>query len=331
MSLEDLYRLIRNGHVQAQGVVDTVPDPLLVLDRNLCVESANRAFFTTFSASRDETIGRHIYELGDGQWDIPELRRLLDEVIPKSTAVLDYEVTHDFPGLGRRTMLLTARRLFHPDSVSHSLLLSIVDATQRRKWEAEQDMLVGELRHRMKNLIAMVRAIARQTSVKGRSGEEYRAAFLGRFDALARAHDLAFSANGGIGLEDLLSEILKPYFTNPATAVLEPGPPVALPSGQVLPLSLMLHELATNSLKYGTLSVPDGQLRVHWNVEADNMRRLRLAWKERGGPPVVPPTSAGFGTRLIEFSARDLGGYAELNYAPTGLEVEIVAPLGSIS
>ena len=120
MDLEDLYRLIRNGHVRAQSIVDTVPDPLLVLDGNLCIENASRAFYETFKVDRDETIGRHLYELGDGQWDIPELRRLLEDVIPKSTAVVDYEVEHDFPGLGRRKMLLTARRLFHPDNNSRT-------------------------------------------------------------------------------------------------------------------------------------------------------------------------------------------------------------------
>ena len=88
MNLEDLYRLLRSEHVQAQGIVDTVPDPLLVLDQDLCVVTASRAFFETFPVGRDETLGRHLYELGDGQWDIPELRHLLEEVIPKSTAVI---------------------------------------------------------------------------------------------------------------------------------------------------------------------------------------------------------------------------------------------------
>nr|WP_234841269.1 PAS domain-containing protein [Sinorhizobium meliloti] len=102
--------------------------------------------FATLKVGRDETIGQHLYELGNG-WDIPELRRLLEEVIPKSTAVVDYEVEHDFPSIGRRTMLVSAHRLFHPDNNSRTLLLSIVDATERRQLEAEKDVLLGELRH----------------------------------------------------------------------------------------------------------------------------------------------------------------------------------------
>jgi two-component sensor histidine kinase len=325
--LEDLYRVMRNGHVQAQSIVDTTPDPLLVLDRNLCVETASRAFYETFKVDRDETIGRHLYELGDGQWDIPELRRLLEDIIPKSTAVVDYEVEHEFP-LGRRKMLLTARRLFHPDNISRTLLLSIVDATERRKREAEKDLLVGELRHRMKNLLSTVQAIARQTSAEGRSGEEYRNAFLGRFTALARAHELAFSRNGEIGLDELVERTLEPYASDPTAVMVEPGPAVTLRSEQLLPLSLILHELATNAAKHGALSAPTGKIRVRWGIEETSARRLRLTWQERGGPPVAPPASAGFGTRLIEFAARhELGGQAGLNYAPAGLDVEIVAPL----
>ena len=202
------------GHVQAQGIVDTVPEPLLVLDRNLCVEAASRAFFETFKIGRNETIGSPVYELGNGQWDIPELRRLLEDVIPKSTAVVNYEVEHEFPGLGRRRMLLTAHRRYHPDNHSRTLLLSIVDDTERHAAEAEKDLLLGELRQRFKNLLAVVQAIARQTSVKGHSGEEYRDAFLGRFNALVRAHEWAFS-DREVDLQMLVNHLRSPVQPNP--------------------------------------------------------------------------------------------------------------------
>lgn len=332
MNLEELYRLLRNGHVQAQGIFDTVPDPLLILDENLRVQSASRAFFAAFNVGRDETIGQHFYELGNRQWDIPELRRLLDEVIPKSTAVVDYEVEHDFPSLGRRTMLVSAHRLFHPDNNSRTLLLSIVDATKRREREAEKDVLLGELRHRVKNLLALVQAMARQTSTEGRSAEEYRDAFLGRFNALIQAHEAAFSDGAGADLKELIERTLEPYAANRAGVLVEPGPPVPLASGQVMSLSLILHELATNAIKYGALSEATGQVRVRWEIEHASAPHLRLVWRESGGPPVPPPASPGFGTKLIKFAAtRELGGRLELNYASTVLEVEIVAPLGSVS
>ncbi|AFL50565.1 two-component sensor histidine kinase [Sinorhizobium fredii] len=332
MNLEDLYRLLRNGHVEAQGIIDTLPDPLLVLDQNLCVRSASRSFLTTFRVDRDETIGQHIYDLGDRQWDVPELRRLLDEVIPKSTAVVDYEVEHEFPDIGRRTMLVSAHRLFHPDNNSRTLLLSIVDATERRQHEAEKDVILGELRHRMKNLLGLVQAIARQTTAAGRSGEEYRDAFLDRFNALVQAHEAAYSQEGDADLQEVLERTLAPYSEGPTGVHVESGPPVPLASKQIMSLSLILHELATNAIKYGALSIPTGQVCVRWEVAEASAPHLRLVWQESGGPSVTPPASSGFGTQLIEFAvSRELGGRVELNYAPAGLRVEIVAPLGSVS
>ncbi|YCI07088.1 PAS domain-containing protein (plasmid) [Ensifer sp. D2-11] len=332
MNLEDLYRLLRNGHIEAQGIIDTVPDPLLVLDRNLCVGSASRAFFATFNVDRDETIGQHLYELGNGQWDIPELRHLLEEVIPKSTAVVDYEVEHHFPSIGRKTMLVSAHRLFHPDNNSRTLLLSIVDATERRQLEAEKDVLLGELRHRMKNLLGLVQAIARQTKALDRTGEEYRDAFLGRFNALVQAHDAAYSQEGEADLQEVLQRTLEPYSEGSLGVLVEPGQSVSLASKQIMPLSLIVHELATNAIKYGALSTPSGQVRVRWEVEEASAPSVRLVWQESGGPSVTPPSSSGFGTQLIDFVvSRELAGQVELNYAPSGLIVEIVAPLGSVS
>lgn len=331
MNLEDLYRLLRNGHIEAQGIIDTVLDPLLVLDRNLCVRSASRAFFATFNVDRDETIGQHLYELGNGQWDIPELRRLLEEVIPRSTAVVDYEVEHDLPSIGRRTMLVSAHRLFHPDNNSRTLLLSIVDATERRQLEAEKDVLLGELRHRMKNLLGLVQAIARQTKASDRTGEEYRDAFLGRFNALLQAHNAAYSQEGEADLHEVLQRTLEPYSEGSLGVLVEPGQSVSLASKQIMPLSLIVHELATNAI-YGALSTPSGQVRVRWEVEEASAPSVRLVWEESGGPSVTPPSSFGFGTQLIEFAvSRELAGRVELNDAPCGLVVEIVAPLGSVS
>lgn len=122
MNLEDLYRLLRSSHVQAQGIIDTLEEPLLVLDQARCVINGNRAFFEKFSLDRDDTIGRSLFTLGTHQWDVAELRQLLQDVIPKAAAIIGFEVTAEFP-TGRRTMLVSARRLFHPDNNSTSILM----------------------------------------------------------------------------------------------------------------------------------------------------------------------------------------------------------------
>ena len=328
MHMEDLYRLLRASDVQAQGIVDTVPDPMLVLDQALCVQGASRSFFETFKVDRFETIGQPLFELGNGQWDIPDLRRLLDEVIPKSSAIIDYKVEQNFPDLGRRTMLLTARTLYHPDNSSHSLLLSIVDATERYRQDAAKDMLFDELRHRMKNLLAVAQSIAQHTATEGRSAEEYRDDFLGRFGALAEAQDLAFSGEAETAVKALAERILAPY-GDAERIVIECGAPAELSSRTISSLGLVLHELATNAAKYGALSQQGGQVRITCDADDAN-NRLRIQWVESGGPPVKAPARTSFGTRLIESTITySLGGQVKLDYAQSGLQAEIVIPLGS--
>ncbi|RUX20044.1 PAS domain-containing protein [Mesorhizobium sp. M2A.F.Ca.ET.042.01.1.1] len=327
MHLEDLYRILRTGHVQAQGVVDTVPFPLLVLDGALCIEDVNRAFLRTFKVNRDDIIGKRIYDLGDGQWDIPELRRLLTDVIPKSTAVIDYKVEHDFPGIGKRTMLVTARTINQDDNGT-TMLVSFVDASDRTRREVEFEILLGELRHRMKNLLGLVRALANQTKAEGVSAEAYREAFLGRLTAIVDANDQGFVGGGDGDLAELIARTLEPFAASPSAINIDKGPPVKLDSKKLMSLALALHELATNALKYGALSKAGGQVHVLWEVEEAEIPRLRLTWTESGGPRVSAPTSRGFGSQLIQLAiAYDLNGKVEPTYAATGLMVEMVIPL----
>lgn len=326
MNLEDLYRLLRSEHVQAQGIVDTIDDPLLVIDQALCVQSASRAFYKTFKVGRDETIGRPIYELGNGQWNIPELRVLLQEVVPKAHSILNYELSHDFPSLGQRTMLLSARRLWHPDNNSANLLIVVEDVTERRRINHEKDLVIGEIQHRLKNLLAVVQALARQTGVEDRSAEEYRNAFLGRLDALIRTYDLSLASKSQADLHELVSRASSTLGAE--AVVIEASPNVALTPEQVLPLGMLLHELATNAIKHGALSSSDGRVRVGWTVTGEpSAQHLSLHWREEGGPTVQPPASHSFGIKLINAAARDLHGQVELDFAPTGLDVKVTMPM----
>ncbi|MCX5581532.1 sensor histidine kinase [Kaistia terrae] len=326
MTLEELYLLLRSGHVQIQGIVDTLQEPLVVLDKSFVVLNANPAFYRTFDTELDRTVGQSLFELGDGQWDIPELRGLLSEVVPKTTAVLGYQVDHDFPGIGMRAMRVTARQLIIPGNDSTQMLVVFEDVTARERSDAAKDILIAETRHRMKNLIATVKAIARQTEVNGMTGAEYRDNFLGRVDALLNAQDFISSNGSNADLASLVNQSLSPVAGIRATVI--PGPPVSLSESQILPLSMILHELATNALKYGALSTSAGIVRVAWNTERhEGNTRLILHWQEEGGPEVVPPKHKGFGTRLIDYSVRAEGGRAMFNHDPAGLRVQITLPV----
>ena len=319
MDLEDLYRLLRTGHMEAQGIVDTLDVPVAVLDQTFCIVNVNRAFCETFRTERDDAIGRAFFDLGNRQWDVPDLKLLLADVLPKATAVVGYEITH-----GERTMLVTARRLSRPGHNGARIMVQIEDVTIRRRDEAARDVLLAETRHRMRNLIAVARALATQTEAEGRSGVEYRDAFLGRFEALLEAQDL--SQEEAIDVAGLTARILKPF--DAGRIRIEPGPPVALPHFKVAPMALMLHELMTNAAKHGALSTASGVVNIGWRVDMKAPGgMLHLDWHEEGGPSVARPSRVGFGSRLLQFSVKELQGAVDLRFEPQGLDATLSIPL----
>lgn len=317
MMLEDLYRLLRSGHIQAQGVVDTMTQPVVVLDRGMCVTTANNAFLKTFEVERDEVLEGNFFELGDGQWNIPELRHLIADVIPKAAAVIGYEVTHDFPSIGPRTFLVDARRLVHPDGNSTSILILFDDVTDSQRHDSEKDLIISELRHRMKNLFAVIRSLAMQTEAEGRTGIAYRDVLLGRLEVTLEAQEIAATSDTA----DLETLVKRSVNAIGAKRVSCSGPPIEVGNTKIVPLSLIFHELATNAAKYGALSNHEGKINVSWSVKDGPRERpyLRCEWREQKGPPVKPPQSQGYGTHLIAGMTSNMQGSAELNYDPEGL------------
>jgi two-component sensor histidine kinase/PAS domain-containing protein len=316
--------LLEHQKELAEKIVDTIREPLLILHEDLRVQSANRAFYDAFKIEPAATEGQMLYDLGNGQWDIPELRRLLSEVLPGNEFFEDFEVEQDFPSIGHRVMLLNSRRVDHLQLI----LLAIQDITERRRAEQEREMLVGELNHRVKNSFAVIRALATQADGT-RSLDEYRQALLGRMDALARTHDLLFESHWRGAELRALAGTLRPFAGDQVQAIEIDGPRVELNDRQVLSVSLVLHELATNAAKYGALSVPEGRVRLSWQIEhADEGRQVRLRWEERGGPPATAPLGSGFGTELIRRGfGFELGGTGDLAFEPEGVRLEATFPL----
>jgi two-component system CheB/CheR fusion protein len=148
----------------AQNTVETVREPLLVLDQDLRVESANRAFYSTFRVAPAETIGRLVYELGNRQWELPRLRELLEKILPQSTTMEDFQVEHGFETIGRRIMLLNARRLRDPQRNTERILLAIEDITERRLAEDTVRQKHAELQAHAEELARFNRAaVGRET------------------------------------------------------------------------------------------------------------------------------------------------------------------------
>ena len=448
---EHTHWLLEAQKEYSEKIVDASRDALLILDWDLRVKTANETFYDTFEVDPAETEGRLIWELGNGQWDIPELRELLENVLPDNDAFDDYVVEHDFEDIGHRAMVLNGRRVdhmklilltiedetesrrsaaalaeseakyrvlvessaqavwetdargrvvedsrswcaltgqtgeeclgygwldaVHPDDRDHverewrerisaegkvetefrlcdprggwrwtNLRAAPVrdaegrvvkwvgmnfDITERKEAEAERELLLGELNHRVKNLFSIIRALASRGGEMG-SADEFRRIFLGRLDSLVSAHGLALESRfQRIALDKLAGRTLQPYSGERPESFKIEGDPVALDSRHAFSLSLVLHELATNAVKYGALSAPEGRLSLTWRVtdEAD-ARQVRLVWEEQGGPPVMPPERDGFGTDMIgRVFGYELDGKVEFDFRPEGLRMEAWFPL----
>jgi PAS domain S-box-containing protein len=205
------------------------------------------------------------------------------------------------------------------------------DIAERRAAEAGQKLLLDELNHRVKNTLATVQSLAAQTIRGAGAQASYRETFEARLIALSKAHDLLTRRSWeSAELIEVLTSELAPYREDdPARIALE-GPPVSLVPRAALTLGMVVHELATNALKYGALSVPGGAVTIDWAVEPRGQEPpiLRLQWLERGGPPVRAPRRRGFGSRLIlRGIATDLDGQAWLDFEPLGLRARMEFPI----
>jgi two-component system CheB/CheR fusion protein len=305
----------------AESIVETAPTPLLVLDADLRVVSANPAFYSTFQVSAGETLQRLIYDLGNGQWNIPSLRTLLTAVLERSENFSNQEIEHTFETIGKKTMLLSGRRV----DEAQLILLAIEDISERKRNEAHQNLLMHELNHRIKNALAVAQAMASQTLRNSASLEEFEITFQGRLAALAQAHGLLLKRDWTrVNLAQLIRDATQA--ADPARLILE-GPKVELPPRKALSTYLALHELVTNAAKYGALSKDRGKVTVQWNLNGQDT--IRLIWQESGGPPVALPEHEGFGADLIRLIAQhELDGNCDLRYEPQGLRCELTFPTG---
>jgi two-component system CheB/CheR fusion protein len=315
----------------AEAIVRTVHDPLIVLDTDLRVQSANPAFYKTFQVSPAETEGRLFFELGNGQWNNAGLRLALEKLLPQQGQVAAFEIVHEFPAIGPRRMLLNANRIAGYDDRPDLILIAIDDASIRLDAERHQAMLVGELSHRVKNTLAVIQGIATRTMRNSESLAAFNDTFLGRIHALGRAHDMILNSGfRTIELGVIIDLALKPFQEGGQIRIAS-GPAVWLGHTASQSITMFLHELATNAVKYGALSVAAGEVAIGWRLDGDgDGRRVVIDWVETDGPAVNPSPRAGQGTRLIEGSvAHELHGTARLEFAPAGLRAVIDFPLKS--
>jgi len=320
----------RDAGTLAQAIVDTVREPLLVLDKDLRVLAASRSFYSTFRVVPSITQGQLLYELGDGQWDIPRLRLLLERIVPEHGVMDDYEVEHQFPEIGLRTMLLNARKVFYEGNSHTTLLLGIEDVSARRAQEREKedmlrklqvllrekDVLLEELEHRVGNSLQIIAAIILMKS-RMVTSEETR---LQLQDAHKRVMSVAavqkhLHATGGAG-----SVEMAPYLTQLCdslkTSMIGDYRPTTLKvtsdtgtvtSREAISLGLIVTELILNALKHAfTDDRADREIAVGFAIARTNWK-LSVVDNGIGAPVgVFAQAKSGLGTSIINALAEQL-------------------------
>jgi NO-binding membrane sensor protein with MHYT domain/two-component sensor histidine kinase len=207
------------------------------------------------------------------------------------------------------------------------------DIAAARKAEEQQNLLIAELDHRVKNLLARVAVIAQRSRESSRSMDQFLDVLDGRIQSMANTHALLSRGRWkGVYLADLVRRELEPCI-GVREATVE-GPDVLLPEEATQALAMVLHELVTNSAKYGALSTPRGRICVHWGCRSNGSSHsvLTILWEEIGGPPVSAPTRRGYGTSVIcELIPYELGGTVDINYVTEGVQCSIEFPLEEVA
>jgi PAS domain S-box-containing protein len=318
-------RALRENEGRFRALLDAAPAMMWVTDRDGRCTHLNRSWFE-FTGDTPKDSPSHLWLEAVHPDDHPVVKTAFERAIETQAPFrLDYRMRHVSGGW--RWVIDAA----HPRRDASGRFLghvgSVMDITDQREAEERQAMLAREVDHRAKNMLAVVQAALRLTRAPDQVS--YARAVEGRVAALARAQTLlANDSWAGADLRAMLDGELTPfcggYLGSPRCTL--QGPPVAMPAESAQPLTMLVHELATNALMHGALSAPGGRVQVEWQVKA---ARLQLRWVESGGPAIpAPPTRRGFGTRVLEGTVRNqLGGQLRLDWQPGGLHCHIDLPL----
>ncbi len=326
--------------VNPLDLVETIREGVLVLEADLTVRFANRSFCHTFAVAPEHTVGRKLYEIGNGQWNIPELRTALKAIVSERKTIEAFEVEHFFPSIGRRIMLLNARKVYRPSSKTQQILLAIEDVTERVRLEREHTiaherigMLMQELTHRVKNslqsIAAMVMIEARsQKSDDGKAALErvsHRIDALGQLYAKLSKSNTVESVDAATYLDELCRDLIGSVDRESGRAIVLKTDieSVMLPTDRAIPIGLIVNELVTNAFKYAFPGESNGTVMV---VLKRSHGELRLTVADDGKGIDSRRADSGLGGRLVGGFAQQLGGQVERKSDSQGTTVHLILP-----
>ena len=316
----------------ARIITEHAVDAIFLLDAEGRTTFANPAAEGMFGWTNDELRGERLHDLihyqrPDGtpfaMCDCP-----LGQVFETGESLRFHEDVF-FRRDGSAVHVTCSNAAVQKDGAVAGGVLIVRDVTERREAERHRKLLVGELNHRVKNMLAIVQGIAHQSFRAEKSGPGYKA-FQGRLTALSAAHDLLTASDWrAASMRDVVRGAIRPFTRGEKQFALD-GPEIELPPRIAVALAMAVHELATNATKYGALSAEGGRVTIGWESRdaGEGDRTLAFTWAETGGPAVEAPSRRGFGSRLIERSlASELGGSVSIEFRPEGLLCRVRAPL----
>jgi PAS domain S-box-containing protein len=310
------------------ALLNTIEEAIITIDAKGVVKDLNPAAARVFGYAADEVIGRNVkmlmpepYQSEHGGYISNYLKTGKAKMIGFGREVSGRRKDRSiFPmELAVTEMTVSGRRMFTG---------VVRDITERKQVEQHQELLVAELDHRVKNVLAQVAVVAMSTRQGSRSIDEFLRSLNGRIQSMAAAHTL-LSKSGwqSVGLDALVRNQLAPYATD--TNVTISGTDVMLIAAEIQAVARVLHELVTNAAKHGALSIPGGNVSVRWNRKANEAgANLMLVWQEHGGPPVKSGIQTSYGTNLIRnLIPHELGGRVDLAFASEGVSCQIEIPI----
>jgi PAS domain S-box-containing protein len=326
--------------VDPLDLMETIREGILVLEPDLTIRFANRSFCQTFAVAPEHAVGRKLHEIGDGQWDIPNLRTALETIISGGKTIEAFEVEYVFPSIGRRTLVLNARKVHRPRDEIQQILLAIEDVTERARLQREHastqarnGLLLQELTHRVKNSLQFIAAMVMIEARRHKSGEgkaalervAHRIDALGQLYAKLSEADTVEAVDAATYLDELCRDLIASFHKEGDTSIALKTDIESelLPTDRAIPIGLIVNELVTNAVKYAFAAGAKGTVKVTLKRALGELR-LTVADDGQGLDP--QRADSGLGGRLVDGFAQQLGGQVERKSDGHGTTVHLILP-----
>lgn len=328
----------KDGHILTSAIIDTIREPLIVLDEELRIIAASRSFYKKFGLSHETTYDKMFYDLGNGEWDVPALRRLLEEVIPSRTSIEDFEVVHDFLTLGNRIMLINACEIRYENG-RKKMLLSINDITEQRHIESalkllveQKNTLLEEMRHRIANSLQLIASILllKAEAVDSSDSRAHLQDAHGRIMSIATVQQhldpaglIADQIEVGPYLTTLCESLVSSMIggRNPITLTVH-ATSGNVTSDSAISLGLLTTELVINALKHA-FPHNEGSIRVSFESKEPEWT---FTVEDNGIGYVLDTKKHGLGTSIVSSLARQLGADLSSKSSDVGTSVSLHHP-----